>query len=79
MREKSIIVDDTINELETKGELHFTPICRNCTHDVIDIAMRNSDSILVYVNCLSQEDQMYKVDIYTENVVFEELTNEAAQ
>ena len=72
MREKSIIVDDTINELETKGELHFTPICRNCTHDVIDIAMRNSGNILVYINRLSEDDELYKVDIYSEDVVFEE-------
>lgn len=72
MREKSIIVDDTINELETKGELHFIPICRNCAHDVIDIAMRNSGSILVYINRLSEEDELYKVDIYSEDVIFEE-------
>ena len=72
MKEKTISDEEIIKEFNKTGELHFSPICRNCTHDVIDIAMRNSGSILVYINCLSEEDELYKVDIYSEDVIFEE-------
>lgn len=63
MEEKRLSNKEIVKILNKDGEIEFCPICDNCTHEVIDLVMRNFDNADIAIHKLDEQELMFHISV----------------
>ena len=63
MEEKRLNNREIVKILNKDGEIEFCPICDNCTHEVIDLVMKNFTNADIALHKLDENEPMFHLSI----------------